>query len=388
LQTAVDVAVEDRLLVVAVRARRSISSRSICHRALVLLHAVAVEDAHFHDRAEVTRRHAHGRVAHVRGLFAEDGAQQLFFRRHRAFALGRDLADQDVARPHFGADIDDARLVEVFSASSPTFGMSRVISSGPSLVSRAITSNSSMWMEVNTSSRTMLLGEKDRVLVVVAVPGHERDEHVAAERQVAQIGRRTVGDDVALADHVTDAHQRTLVDAGVLVGTLELLQTVDIDARLGGIEFFGRADNDTHRIDLVDDTAAACGDGGAGVASHDRLHAGADERRFGAHQRHRLTLHVRAHERAVGVVVFQERNESGGDRNELLRRHVHQVDLFARGQHHVAGMAADDEFADEGAVFANLRIGLGDVVLRLFHGGQIDDLIGHLAVRSCGTGFR
>ncbi len=35
-----------------------------------------------------------------------------------------------------------------FSASSPTFGMSRVISSGPSLVSRATHSNSSMWTEV------------------------------------------------------------------------------------------------------------------------------------------------------------------------------------------------------------------------------------------------
>jgi hypothetical protein len=58
-------------------------------------------------------RQAQRRVAHVGGLFAEDGAQKLFFRRHRAFALRRDLADQDVARPHFGADIDDAGLVEV-----------------------------------------------------------------------------------------------------------------------------------------------------------------------------------------------------------------------------------------------------------------------------------
>ena len=56
---------------------------------------------------------------------------------------------------HLGADVDDARLVEVAQASSPTFGMSRVIASGPSLVSRAMISNSSMWIEVNTSSRTM-----------------------------------------------------------------------------------------------------------------------------------------------------------------------------------------------------------------------------------------
>jgi len=38
------------------------------------------------------------------------------------------------------------------SASSPTLGISRVISSGPSLVSRAIHSNSSMWTEVKRSS--------------------------------------------------------------------------------------------------------------------------------------------------------------------------------------------------------------------------------------------
>jgi hypothetical protein len=41
-----------------------------------------------------------------------------------------------------------------FRASSPTFGMSRVISSLPSLVSRATHSNSSMWIEVKTSFLT------------------------------------------------------------------------------------------------------------------------------------------------------------------------------------------------------------------------------------------
>ena len=40
------------------------------------------------------------------------------------------------------------------STSSETFGMSLVISSGPSLVSRASTSCSSMWIEDSTSSWT------------------------------------------------------------------------------------------------------------------------------------------------------------------------------------------------------------------------------------------
>src|SRR5690606_12691797 len=113
------------------------------------------------------------------------------------------------------------------------------------------------------------------------------------------------------------ANQRTLVDAGVLVRTLELHQAIDVDARLAGIEIFGGTHDDTRRIDLVDDAAAAGADGGARVTGNDRLHAGADERRFGANQRHRLALHVRAHQRAVGVIVLEERNERRGDRNQL-----------------------------------------------------------------------
>ena len=49
---------------------------------------------------------------------------------------------------HFGADVDDAGLVQAASCCSDRFGMSRVISSAPSLVSRAITTSSSMWIEV------------------------------------------------------------------------------------------------------------------------------------------------------------------------------------------------------------------------------------------------
>src|SRR5690606_17890552 len=105
-----------------------------------------------------------------------------------------------------------------------------------------------------------LFGEQDGVLEVVAVPGHERDEHVAAQGQVAQFGRGTVSDDVAGLNVVADNDQRALVDAGRLVRTLELHQIVDVDARLGGIGFFRCADDDTGRIHLVYDTGAQRGD--------------------------------------------------------------------------------------------------------------------------------
>ena len=82
------------------------------------------------------------------------------------------------------------------------------------------------------------LGEQDRVFEVVAVPRHEGDQHVLAERELAQIGRRTVGQRVALRHDVTDVHQRTLVEVGVLVGTGVLGQRVDIDAGIVVADFF------------------------------------------------------------------------------------------------------------------------------------------------------
>ena len=83
------------------------------------------------------------------------------------------------------------------------------------------------------------------------------------------------------------------------------------------------------RVDLVDHARAAGDDGDAAIARHRLLHAGADQRRLGADQRHRLALHVRAHQRAVGVVVLEERDQRRGDRDELLRRDVDEVDVLA-----------------------------------------------------------
>ncbi len=65
--------------------------------ALVLLLALAGEDPHVDHRALDARRARERSVAHVAGLFAEDGAQQLLFRSQLGLALRRYLADQDVA---------------------------------------------------------------------------------------------------------------------------------------------------------------------------------------------------------------------------------------------------------------------------------------------------
>ena len=60
----------------------------------------------------------------------------------------------------------------------------------------------------------------------------------------------------------------------------------------------------------------------AGVLGDVLLQAGGDERRLGDQQRHRLPLHVGAHQRAVGVVVLEERDQPGRDADHLLGRDV------------------------------------------------------------------
>ena len=112
-----------------------------------------------------------------------------------------------------------------------------------------------MWMELNASACDDLLGDEDRVLVVVAVPGHERAEQVPAEGQLSLVGRRPVGDDLAGVDLLVGDHDGLLGVAGVLVRALVLQQRVDVLFSLGLV----RLDPDFDGGD-VGDHAAALGD--------------------------------------------------------------------------------------------------------------------------------
>ena len=87
----------------------------------------------------------------------------------------------------------------------------------------------------------------------------------------------------------------------------------DFAAEHAGVVGFD-AHDDALGVDLIDDAVAAADDHGARIARGNAFHAGADQRRFAANQRHGLALHVRTHQRAVRVVVFEERNQAGARR--------------------------------------------------------------------------
>src|SRR5215213_4124675 len=186
-EAGVGVAVEDRLLVVAVLGEALDLLALDRLGALVLVDAVAVEDAHLDDRAGDARRHTQRGVAHVRGLLAEDGAQELLLRRHRALALRRDLADEDVAGVDLGTDVDNAGLVEVLQR---LFRYVRDVARDLLRPELRIAGHHLEFLDVDRGEDVVLddpLGEQDRILEVVAVPRHERDEDVAVERTTMRV---------------------------------------------------------------------------------------------------------------------------------------------------------------------------------------------------------
>ena len=231
------------------------------------------------------------------------------------------------------------------------------------------------------------LVHEDGVLEVVPAPRHERDEQVLAEGELALVGRGTVREAVAHLHLLAVLDDRLLVEAGARVAAAELLQVVAADAlggvvvelRLaGGERAVGRHDDELgadvgDRAGLVgaDDHAAVLG----GHALQARAHVGA----LAAEERHALAHHVRAHERAVRVVVLEERDEAGGDRDHLHRRHVHVLDLGGGLVAELGLVAAGHLLLGERPIRVERGVRLGDDVLFLHVGGQVLDRVRHLA---------
>ena len=220
------------------------------------------------------------------------------------------------------------------------------------------------------------LGQADGVFEVEAVPRHERDTHVLTQRQLTHVGGRAVGHDVAALNPITLSHQRTLVDAGVLVGAGVLGQVVDIDTGFASFDFVIRNTNhDTTGIDRVDHAATASHDTNAGVTGNVALHAGTYQRLISTQGRYSLTLHVGTHQRTVGVVVLEERNQRRCNRNYLLRRNVHQGDVFRRLDGEFVQVTNSHQLIDQLTFVVHGRRSLGDHVIGLFDGGQEHDLV-------------
>ncbi len=369
------VAVGDLALVGDVDAHQLVDARG----KLVAL--LAVEDLDADDRAGLAVRDLQRRVADLAGLLAEDRAQQPLLRGQLGLTLGRDLADQQVAVADLGTDADDPALVQVRQDLLGDVGDVPRDLLGAQL---GVAGVDLVLLDVDRGQGVVLhqaLGEDDRVLIVVALPRHERHEEVLAQGHLAAVGRGTVGDHRADLEPVAGADDDALVVAVALVGPGELHDPVGLvgPVVVGDADQVGR--------DLLDHAGLGRQDHVAGVERRAVLHAGPDQWGLRAHQRHGLTHHVGAHERAVGVVVLQERDQRRGGRHHLARGHVHVVDVRGRHEVDLAALGADqDALLGEATVRLHRGVGLRDDELVLLVGRQVVHLVGHDALVDLAVG--
>ena len=174
-------------------------------------------------------------------------------------------------------------------------------------------------------------------------------------------------------------HQDFLVDARRGVGPHEFADGIDPDAlfrvvfdflfRLRQLAVFG--DDDMIAADGGDLAAFVRDCHGARIAGHAVFQTGGHERRLGHEQRHGLPLHVGTHQRAVGVVVLQKRNQRRSDGHQLFRRNVHVIHACRLHVHEIRPGTANHPVGQEMTLVVNRRVGLRDDVLFLAVGGQV-----------------
>ena len=127
---------------------------------------------------------------------------------------------------------------------------------------------------------------------------------------------------------------------------------------LGQMPIF--SDNNLVRCNGRDFAAIGRQENGMRISRYFFLQPGSHERSLRNNERHALALHVRAHQRPVGVVVLEEGNETRSHRHQLLGRYVHVMHLRRIDFEEVATVAHRDLFPGEMPSSVNGSIRLRD----------------------------
>ena len=249
-----------------------------------------VELAHFDNGAALAVWQTQRGVLHFARLLTEDRAEESLFSGDFRLALRRDLANEDVARAHIGAHVDDAALVEAREELLRNVGDVARDLFWPEL---GVARLDLVLLNVNGGEDILAhesLADDDRVFVVCAFPRHVGDDDVLAEGELAPFGRHGVGDDLARLHAVANLNGWAVVQAGPLVRAHELQEWVVIDVLL--VCSIVWLNHDQVGGNGCDNTWTASDDHLAGVARSATLNTGANDWRVWLQERNRLTHHV------------------------------------------------------------------------------------------------
>ena len=186
-------------------------------------------------------------VLHVFTGAAEDGVQQLFFRRKFALALWADLADKNVARTNLRANANHTLVVKI---AKQTFGHVWNIASEFLATQLCLTQFNIKILNVDAGEGVIFhktLVDHNGVFKVVAVEGVETHQHIATNRKFAVGCAGAVGQNFAGLDLLIHLDQRLLILARSLVQTNELAKHI----------FIGVVNNDALGVHLCHHASTA-----------------------------------------------------------------------------------------------------------------------------------
>ncbi|KKW43352.1 MAG: hypothetical protein UY94_C0043G0001, partial [Parcubacteria group bacterium GW2011_GWA2_56_21] len=341
---------------------------------------LAGEYFHADDAPALAVLHAKRRVFHIARFITENGTQEPLFGGELGFTFRRDLSYQDIAGTDFGADADDAVLVEVLQLG---FADVRDVVRRDFRTELRVAHRRDEFLDVDRGEFAVFdqaLGNDDGVFVVGARPAHERDKRVLTDSHLPAVGRGGVGEHVAFLHFVAQRDGGALVERGKAVGADE------IDERVLDVFPFGILDDDVLRVHFGHRAFFFGKHKASDVACRALFDASRDERCFRYDARRRLFLHVAAHERAVCVVMFEERDHRSRDRERLVRRYVDVVDIVLGDETGHSFHTHFHFFREDCARFIVFDRGMCDVVPLFFERVQIHDFFRHDAVLHFGIG--
>src|SRR6266508_5952295 len=113
-----------------------------------------------------------------------------------------------MARLDLSADPNDAALIEI---SERLIANVWNIAGDLFRTELGVTGDALEFFDVDRSINVFFydpLADQDRVLEIVATPGHQRDHHVPTQSELTHFGRWSVGGDVASFDLIADDDDR------------------------------------------------------------------------------------------------------------------------------------------------------------------------------------